>query len=60
MGLLFSRKAREERKNRGKQVVLEGEGTSIWLLFDILVTAAVFLLYLKVPYNFSVHENTQF
>jgi len=25
MGLLFSRKAREERKNRGKQIVLEGE-----------------------------------
>ena len=49
MGLLFSRKAREERKNRGKQIVLEGEGKSIWLLLNILVIAAVFLLYLKLP-----------
>ena len=61
MGLFFSRKAREERKNRGKQIDLEGEGKPIWLSFDILVSVAVFLLYLNLYHRTpSMHENTKF
>ena len=37
MGLLFSRKAREERKKLEKRMILEGEGKSLQYLMSFRV-----------------------